>query len=389
MQGSPHEQLLEYRRERALEGIHHVPPHLRERFMGGVLLDAARSEMEENQDQLVETPAQLQELYPVSPEAAEGILNHRQQIMDILNGTDDRLLIIEGPCSLDSNKLTDDVPASLRAAEIIHDFSLRDEIQKSAKIVGRFPPRKPRTNTGHAGLQQKNRNHAHSLISNIANSGLGLAIEIMHDYDFAFYKPYLSLGWIGARDSGSTLLRHQASNNPDLPLLFKNGEDGTLDQALNAIMTAKERHSVEYPDHHLALRTRTSEGNPNTGIIIRGGDTVRSPDDLTATLKRAEQAETPYLLDCAHGIGAIFDPKVKKSVKGQLGALDFIIEHVRRMPPKQMKYFRGIMVEAYLVSGKYGDIRVPGQSATDPCITLDDAHAKIHQLLEARGESYN
>lgn len=340
--------------------------------------------MEYNQDPVVGTPAQLYEMYPLSPEARDAVQADRQEIRDILNGDDARLLVIEGPCSLDSRVLEDGTPAALKAAAEIRDFA--SKASRSAKVIGRFPPRKPRTNIGHAGLQQKNRNEAHKLISQIRNHGTSLAIEILQDHDFSYYKCYLSLGWIGARDGGSTVLRHEVSNNSDLPMLFKTGEDGKLDKALDSIKTAVQRHPVEYRDQDGILRSKTSSGNQNLGIILRGGTDIKSPESLRDLIFETEDAQIPYLVDCAHSVGTLFDTRGEKSVEGQLGSLDFIIDQVKTTDPSNLRYFKGIMIESYLQAGKSDNI--PGMSATDPCITIETAHERIEALLAAQQETH-
>lgn len=383
---TPDNYLEQYRREQSTYGMHHVPEHLREQVLGGVLLRQSRSEMEHNPDPIVETPAQLYDLYPLSPEAELEVAQNRKEVSAILNGEDPRLLIIEGPCSLDSKILEDGSSAPIRVAQKIQSFADSQSIKARAKVIGRFPPRKPRTDLGHAGLQQKDRNLAHKLISKVSNSKLGVAIEMLQDHDFSYYKRYLTLGWVGARDSGSTVLRHEVSNNPDIPILFKTGEDGTLDKALKSVKTARGKHPVEYRDQDGVLRSRMSEGNKNVGIIIRGGTNIKTPEDLQNLIFEAEKAGVPYHIDCAHGVGTIFDPKSEKSVQGQLGSLDFLINLVAHTDPSKLQYFKGVLIEAYLTEGTNHDApeEIPGRSATDPCITIEDSHHKIEKLLHAR-----
>lgn len=325
----------------------------------------------------VETPLELREKHPLDEVAREYIEHSRQEVQNILTGHDERLLVIFGPCSLDDAVLADGTPAVMTMAARILEFCHDPFVSSHAKVIMRLPPAKPRTNTGIAGLEQHNLVAAHQLLTDVANMGVPLAIEVMHERHFARFSDMLSLAWLGARDISSTLLRHAASAYPEVPLLLKNGEDGSLKVAVEAKKTIIEPHLVELTSPDGRLVKVHSRGNPHTGLISRGGGSIKTADDFERHVREAAATSMPLIIDAAHGNAMAHDEHFNKSTIGQLRCLD----HISKLVQGGMK-ITGIMVESYLIEGR--DDTTPGRSRTDPCLAFDDAAEKIITIIKER-----
>ena len=327
--------------------------------------------------QRVPTPIELQELHPLTEVAQQRISDNRQVVEAIMSGRDNRKLIIVGPCSLDDAML-DNEPAVVRLAETLAQFAQQPHVQDQAMVVMRCPPVKPRSANGWAGLEQTNLIGAHGLLSHIANKELPLAIEVMHERHFARFGHLLTTAWVGAREVNSTLLRHSVSAQGELPIWFKNGQDGKLDDVTAAIQTAQEPHDVEFMDETGQLWQKVSKGHSNTGFILRGGAQVTDPNDFAQSVMHAEQLQRPFLVDCAHGNAVAHDENQQKSVAGQLACL----EHLKQILTQQtdMTHWKGLMLEAHVHEGS--DPVKAGFSRTDPCIGIDRAIEKLEQFLK-------
>lgn len=325
----------------------------------------------------VETPQELRDKHPLHESARENIEYSRQEVRDILSGQDKRLLVIIGPCSLDDSVLANGTPAAVAMAARIQAFNQDSFVHNNVKIIMRLPPAKPRTNTGIAGLEQQNLSKAHQLLADVANMGLPLAIEVMHERHFARFGDMLSLAWLGARDISSTLLRHAASAYPDIPLLLKNGEDGGIKVAQEAQKTISEPHLVELtsPDGHVVKVH--SHGNPSTGLISRGGASIKTPADFEHHISEAASTDMPLIIDAAHGNAMAHDDNFSKSTIGQLRCLD----HIAQLAGNGLN-LRGIMIESYLIDGR--DDTTPGRSRTDPCLAFEAAADKIIAIIKER-----
>jgi 3-deoxy-7-phosphoheptulonate synthase len=120
-----------------------------------------------------------------------------------------------------------------------------------------------------------------------------------------------------------------------------------------------------------------SEGNNQTGLLLRGGKNVKTPADFENLISEAIRTEKPYLIDCAHGNSAVHDSKGEKSVQGQIECL----EHVAQLAnTNHAPHMRGIMLESYIFAGK-GD--APGMSTTDPCLGFEQTEFAIRRLAAA------
>jgi 3-deoxy-7-phosphoheptulonate synthase len=316
------------------------------------------------------TPAELAALHPLFETAATAVVQHRREVIDILEGRDPRMLLIIGPCSEDDSLQADGTPSVVRFANELRLLMEDPAISEQLKIVMRCPPAKPRSDVGLAGLEQKDILAAHRLLTDIVNLRIALAIEVMGSEHLARYGSLLSLAWVGARNNKDTKLRQALSAYGELPVLCKNGEQGELKPALQAIKTINQSHtnaSIILPDDRTAYVTQTT-GNQHTGIIWRGGSEYLSPERFVDGVRQTAQTNLPYAVDCAHGNEQAHDPNQQKSVAGQLACIDHVLDLLQSgqlpQPPK------ALMIEAYLKAGADTTQRTPGQSWTDPCIDL-------------------
>lgn len=320
----------------------------------------------------VPSARQLRELHPLSQEAIESIHAHRDDVRDILLGSDTRFLIIAGPCSLDGEQLDDGTFAAVKYSESMRAIMRDQQFSKLFKFVERCNPAKPRTDVGPRGFEQDNIVLAHSLLTQIATTGNALTFEIMNDKQLARYGDMLSMAWVGARDVSNTDLRHAISAYPDIPFFFKNDEYGNMQSAINAQRAVAQSHRVEIHDENNQLVHVMASGNHTTGLIDRGGS-VRNPSEF---MRRMESQDVSRLIiDTSHFNGAAFDPKNIKSVQGHLDCALSVAELI-----KADHRPLGIMIESYLIAGA-GDL--PGQSKTDPCLDIEQTVKVLETLARA------
>jgi 3-deoxy-7-phosphoheptulonate synthase len=331
------------------------------------------------------TPAELAASHPLTTAAANMIANTRQSIIDVFNGEDSRLIAIVGPCSEDDSVQPDGVPSVLAFAQALKTLSEEPAIKHSLLVIMRCPPAKPRSDLGTRGLEQHDLPEAHRLLTEIANLSMPLAFEVMNDKHIARYGDLASLAWIGARTQ-DTMLRHSLSLYPELPVLCKNGEAGSLDTALASIKTIASSHinpEIITPDGRIA-HVKLSPGNPNTGIIWRGGSSYQSPDGFELGLTQTAATGRPYAVDCAHGNEKAHDTQGGKSVEAQLACFDHLVTMMTAGQPTRRP--NAVMIEAYLRPGMDTSGQTPGMSITDPCIGLDALPDMLRRLAAVAGE---
>lgn len=315
------------------------------------------------------TPAELHSKYPLSPEAQEAIVHNRQEIEDILAGVDPRKLVVVGPCSLDDQTDSRGVPLIYHLGTRIKELAEDPGISSQIKIVMRVPPAKPRTKLGWTGLENTDLERSYELMNELANGEIPLSMELMHEKHFARYGNLISMGWVGARNVEDTYLRHAVSAHPDIPVLFKNAPSGGIKPALNAMETAKEAHKVDIINEDNQLVEVDSRGNTSTGIVLRGGSSVDSPEQFEEAVEGAVKLNVPFLIDCGHGNAAAHDSG-NKSAEGQLLALAHLDSILSE---NSIKDFKGVMLEAHLERGL---------SKTDDCISADEMEQSIRELAQ-------
>ncbi len=326
-------------------------------------------------------PAQVLGDFPISEKAAQTTYYARQAIHRILHGADDRLLVIMGPCSIHDVKAAMEYAGRLKEA--------KDRCADDLLIVMRVYFEKPRTTVGWKGLiNDPNLDGSfrindglrvsRQLLLELNEIGLPAGCEFLDMITPQYVADLVSWGAIGARTTESQVHRELASGL-SCPVGFKNGTDGNVRIAMDAIRAAQAPHhflSVT-KDGHSAIVSTT--GNEDCHIILRGG---KQPNydaanvDLAA--KSLAEAGIPgrIMIDCSHGNSGK-DP-AKQIAVGQDVATQVAAGDARII---------GIMVESHLKAGRQdlipGKALVYGQSITDACVGWEDTRSLIDMLADA------
>jgi 3-deoxy-7-phosphoheptulonate synthase len=329
------------------------------------------------------TPLALRAELPCTEDEARHVATSREAVRRILNGDDDRLLVIVGPCSIHD-------PASA----IEYAGRLREMIattQDALFPVMRVYFEKPRTRMGWKGLIYdpaldgegdigEGLRSARRILLECARLGVPAASEILDLVTPQYYAELLSWGAIGARTVESPLHRQMASAL-SAPLGFKNATNGSVQVAIDAIHVAAGQH--RFPSISLEGRAIvvTTTGNPDTHLVLRGANSGPNYDaaSVAAAARSLIEAGLParLLIDCSHGNSAKDyrrQPEVAADIARQLMQGDTAIA--------------GVLLESHLVAGRQEitngreSLRY-GQSVTDGCIGWDDTVAVLEALAQA------
>jgi len=319
--------------------------------------------------------------FPISAEVAELIASTRSTIHRILHGEDDRCLVIIGPCSIH------DPDAALEYARGL--LKLREELSGELEIVMRVYFEKPRTTVGWKGLINdpdldgsfhinKGLRKARSLLLELNNMGMPAATEFLDLITPQYFADLISWGAIGARTTESQAHRELASGL-SCPVGFKNGTDGTLKIAVDAIGAASTPHhflSLTKAGHSAIFSTK---GNEDCHIILRGGKKANYDAESVAEAEdqlRNAGINTTLMIDCSH---ANSEKKHERQVD--------VAHDISQQISTGNKNIVGVMVESHLVAGRQDILPgVPltyGQSITDACISWDDSIPVLRELASA------
>ncbi|MDO6428222.1 3-deoxy-7-phosphoheptulonate synthase [Thalassotalea sp. 1_MG-2023] len=331
-------------------------------------------------DSLV-SPQELADQIPLSDNTANFIIESRKQIEAIINGEDDRLLIIIGPCSIHDTKAAIDYAKKLK--------ELHEKYKESLYIVMRVYFEKPRTTVGWKGLISdpdldksfkvaKGLNLARSLLMEINELGLPAGTEFLDMVTGQYISDLISWGAIGARTTESQVHRELASAL-SCPVGFKNGTDGNIQIAVDAIKASSVPHVLYSPDKSGQMCIYQTHGNPFAHVILRGGKTPNyHPSDVQDTLEKltANDINTGIMVDCSHG-------NSDKDHRKQINVARSIADQVAN----GTKGISGVMVESFLAEGKQkvvsNESLVYGQSITDACVDLTTSEDMLDILATA------
>ena len=314
-------------------------------------------------------PVQLKAQLPLSAQLALQVAQHRQTIQRILSGQDQRLMVIAGPCSIH------DPIAVLEYGDRLQQ--LQQQVQDQIFLVMRAYIEKPRTTVGwkgflydpnldgsadlQAGLEQ-----SRMLYIQLIEKGLPLASEILSPMATGYFDDVLAWGAIGARTSESQIHREIASHLP-YSIGFKNGTDGSIQIALDAIQSAQHAHQFLGMTQQGLPAVLQSEGNLLPHLILRGSNAGANYDLSTIQAMHFKHKRLPpVVIDCSHGNSGK-DPLLQPQVLQQIIA------------ERAETHVRGVMLESYLVDGqqKISCDMTYGQSVTDGCL----GWGKTEQLL--------
>ena len=327
------------------------------------------------------TPQTLAEEFPISQKVAENVTASRKRIESILSGQDPRLLVIVGPCSIH------DIDAAIEYANKLN--ILRERYQDRLEIVMRTYFEKPRTVIGWKGLiSDPNLDNscqvntgirlARKLLIEVNQLGLATATEFLDMVTGQYIADLISWGAIGARTTESQIHREMASAL-SCPVGFKNGTDGNINIAIDAIRAAKSQHMFLSPDKNGQMTIYQTRGNPHGHIIMRGGKQPNySAGDLATACDKLREFELAehLVVDFSHG-------NCQKIHRRQLEVARDIAEQIQ----DGSTAITGIMAESFLIEGAQKIIPnqslVYGQSITDPCLGWEDTEQLIEILAQA------
>lgn len=334
-------------------------------------------------EQVLITPESLKEKYPLSNSSLHAIATSRQVIADIIHQRDPRLLVVCGPCSIH------DVDAAIEYGERLK--VLAEELSDSLYIVMRVYFEKPRTTVGWKGLisdpfmdgsfeMEKGLHIARDLLTNLVNMGLPLATEALDPNNPQYLGDLFSWSAIGARTTESQTHREMASGL-SMPVGFKNGTDGSLSTAINALKAAAMPHRFMGINQSGQVCLLHTKGNSNGHVILRGGKMPNyNAEDIAACeaeMKKAGLAPS-LMVDCSHG-------NSNKDYRRQPLVVDSIIEQIIN----GNESITGIMLESHINEGNQTseqarDAMKYGVSVTDACInwqTTETVLRNLHQAL--------
>jgi len=327
------------------------------------------------------SPAQIIEQLPITEPVSELVHDTRQVIHRILAGEDDRLLVIAGPCSIH------DVDAALEYATCLK--TLRAELRAELEILMRVYFEKPRTTVGWKGLI----NDPDLDESFHINRGLALARELLielNEMDVPAGTEYLDLispqyiadlvswGAIGARTTESQGHRELASGL-SCPVGFKNGTDGNLKIAVDAINAARRPHHFLSVTKEGRTAIFSTSGNKDCHLILRGG---RQPNYDAENVQLAARA----LEDTGLAPGIMIDFSHANSNKQPRRQIEVGKDVMAQLAGGDNR-IKGVMIESHLVEGRQ-DVSIDqdlvyGQSITDACLGWDDSAALLSNLAES------
>lgn len=326
-------------------------------------------------------PVALLERFPLSTMASKTVFDARQATHQILTGKDDRLLVVIGPCSIHDPK------AAIEYANRL--VKLREELSADLEVVMRVYFEKPRTTVGWKGMindpymdnsckLNDGLRMARELLLNVNDLGLPTAGEFLDMITPQYIADLMSWGAIGARTTESQVHRELASGM-SCPIGFKNGTDGTIKVAIDAIGAASAPHnflSVTKYGHSAIVQTR---GNEDCHIILRGGKEPNySKAHVDAVNEQLTAAKLPnnIMVDFSHANSS-------KQFKRQMDVSTDVCSQISAGD----KSVFGVMIESHLVEGRQdivnGAAKTYGQSVTDACIGWEDTEAVLHQLAAA------
>ena len=325
------------------------------------------------------SPAVLRQRLPLNAALAERIHADRNAVRAVLDGRDPRLLVVVGPCSLH------DPVAALEYAQRL--ARLAPQVEDRLLLVMRAYVEKPRTTVGWKGLlydphldgsgdMAEGLRLSRKLMLEILETGLPIASELLQPLAAGYFDDLLAWAAIGARTSESQVHREMVSGL-ELPVGFKNGTDGSLGIACDAMRSAAHPHQhfgIDDLGHPALLQTA---GNADTHLVLRGGHGAPNYDAASVAAARAalekQGIEARIMVDCSHansGKNPLRQPYVLHEVIDQRLAGDSSL--------------RGVMLESHLFDGCQplaGELRY-GVSITDGCLGWSGTEQLLREAAE-------
>ena len=319
----------------------------------------------------------------VTDNASRTVFEARRQIVDILDGTDDRLVVVVGPCSIHDPIAAREYAGLLK--EAIAELS--DELM----IVMRVYFEKPRTTLGWKGLINDpyfdesfrisdGLRIARRLLLDLAEMGVPAGTEFLDMISPQYVSDLVSWGAIGARTTESQVHRQLASGL-SCPVGFKNGTSGNVQIAIDAILSANHPHTFLGTSETGQAAILLTSGNPDCHVILRGGRATTNYDaaSVASTAEQMQKAgaKPRIMIDCSHANSG-------KDYRKQGAVCRSVAEQVTA---SEHSHIMGAMIESNLVAGAqslvHGKALVYGQSITDACIDWAETQTLLRELAGA------
>lgn len=338
----------------------------------------------ESQEVLI-TPDRLKVDIPISESAAAIITKGRQDVRNILDRKDPRLIVVIGPCSIH-----DPVQAMEYAKRL---KKLNEAVKESLLLVMRVYFEKPRTTTGWKGLIndphlndsfkiEEGLHIGRQLLLDINELGLPTATEALDPISPQYLQDLISWSAIGARTTESQTHREMASGLSSA-VGFKNGTDGSLDVAINALKSVSSPHRFLGINQEGQVAIIHTRGNPYGHVVLRGGNGKPNYDSVSVTMceEALQKANVPcnIMIDCSHA---------NSNKDHRLQTL--VADNVTNQVLEGNRSIIGLMIESNLEEGNQSipedlaDLK-PGVSVTDACIGWDATETlllSMHQRLK-------
>ncbi|AET37995.1 3-deoxy-7-phosphoheptulonate synthase ARO4 Ecym_2249 [Eremothecium cymbalariae DBVPG len=327
------------------------------------------------------SPALLQAQIPATKECFETTQRGRREAIKIVTGKDDRILAVVGPCSIHDLDAAQDYASRLK--------KLSDELKEDLCIIMRAYLEKPRTTIGWKGLINdpdmnntfninKGLHAARQLFVNLTSIGIPIGSEMLDTISPQYLTDLLSFGAIGARTTESQLHRELASGL-SFPIGFKNGTDGSLDVALDAVRAASHSHHFMGVTKHGLAAITTTKGNEHCFVVLRGGKRGTNYDAKSVAEAKSQLPPGGFLMiDYSHG-------NSNKDFRNQPKVNDTVAEQIAKGEDKIV----GVMIESNINEGNQS---IPpegkkglkyGVSITDGCISWETTEDVLRKLAAA------
>jgi 3-deoxy-7-phosphoheptulonate synthase len=333
-------------------------------------------------ERILVSPADLKRHLPCTPTGEETVRNGRETVKDILSRNDHRLLVVVGPCSIHDVEAAMDYAGRLKA--------LSGEVNDALFLVMRIYFEKPRTAVGWKGLIndpymddsfriEEGLHRARELLVWIADLGLPAGTEALDPITPQYLSDLFSWSAIGARTTESQTHREMASGL-SMPVGFKNGTDGSLDVAINALQSVSHPHSFLGINQIGQVAVIQTRGNVCGHLILRGGGRQPNYDSVHVALceQALDKAGLPrnIMVDCSHG-------NSNKQPERQ----PLVAENAASQILEGNRSITGLMLESHINAGnqpipkELSKLRY-GVSVTDPCIDWDTTERLLRGLRE-------
>jgi 3-deoxy-7-phosphoheptulonate synthase len=327
------------------------------------------------------SPTDLLDEQPLPPAGAELVIRSREEVTAILERTDDRLLVVVGPCSVHDTEAARDYATRLAAKA--------SELDQDLLVVMRVYFEKPRTTTGWKGMindphlddsgdVNTGLRWARGLLLSVIELGLPVGCEFLDPITPQYISDTVSWGAIGARTTESQIHR-QLGSGLSMPIGFKNGTDGNVQIAVDAVRAAAASHSFTGIDPSGTPAILRTAGNADAHVILRGGrDSYNyGAAEVAESLRQFAAAGLPerVVVDASHD-NSDKDPDRQREVSAAIAS----------QVAAGNEGIVGVMLESFIVAGRQdlgsGELTY-GQSITDACMDWETTSGALDELAEA------